>query len=264
MDEYSLALDPGKQAGNCGIYYGHNDETLKEGKGTKDMKRWTGGLAGLVIAAALVLGGCGTPAEPGSALPEETSSTAETSTMPATSATEPFEINNDVWYSEQAGVRGRLWLGMTEKEVYDVLTEHDIEIKFYDNLEYDEYGAGTQKPYYNYKAIETYGHQFFEFDENDRLVEITYLDQVHYTTEPVNEEFESEKGLKRRDTYDRMVELYGEPHKITNIDDGWCYVYAYRLEAGYVLFTFNTGQLLAISYSPYDSPLYASINMPTP
>ena len=229
------------------------------------MKRWTGVLAASVIAAALVLGGCAETRDgPGSALPEETSSTAETSTMPATSATEPFEINNDVWYSEQAGVRGRLWLGMTEKEVYDVLMEHDIEIKFYDNLEYDEYGAGTQKPYYNYKAIETYGHQFFEFDENDRLVEITYLDQVHYTTEPVNEEFESEKGLKRRDTYDRMVELYGEPHKITNIDDGWCYVYAYRLEAGYVLFTFNAGQLLAISYSPYDSPLYASINMPTP
>ncbi len=34
-----------------------------------------------------------------------------------TSSTSSIKTDDSVWYSEEAGVRGRIWLGMAEKEV---------------------------------------------------------------------------------------------------------------------------------------------------
>ena len=50
-----------------------------------------------------------------------------------------MQTNDSLWYSEDAGVRGRIWLGMTEKELYDVLNDYNIEITFANfSLERDE------------------------------------------------------------------------------------------------------------------------------
>ena len=216
------------------------------------------------VLCILFLGGC-----------QEQTPTPPTSDLNSTSidsSSNAMDITTDdsIWYSEKAGVRGRIWLGMTEKEVYDVLTKYNIEIDT-NNIyaQYDEYGAAIKPAYYPYsKEIKTLGHQYYEFDENNLLVEITYFDQLHNTDEPVNNDFFSEKGVKRRDSYEKIINLYGEPDKEINVDDGWCYVYVYKLENGnYILFTFttsNTTPLLAITYSQYNYPLFDSIIIPTP
>ena len=142
---------------------------------------------------------------------------------PVTQApTSSIKTDNSVWYSEEANVRGRIWLGMTEKEVYDVLNKYNVKIAKANSIyECDEYGAQYEPPEYYYKKfLYTEGHQYFYFDDDDRLVEICYFDQMHSSSAPVNEEFEAQRGVKRRDDYEDMINAYGEPDKVINVGSG--------------------------------------------
>lgn len=154
-------------------------------------------------------------------------STPELNDTPVTQdTTSSIKTDDSVWYSEEAGVRGRIWLGMTEKAVYDVLTQYNIPIKkLYSNSpeldKYDEYGAlYLSSPYdYHKKQLYTEGHQYFYFDEDDQLEEICYFDQMHYTSDPVNKEFEAQRGVKRGSTYEDMIKAYGEPDQVVDLND---------------------------------------------
>lgn len=168
------------------------------------------------------------------------------------------KIDNSIWYSEENDVQGRIWIGMTEKEVYDVLNKYNITISqpFHDNLdlEYDEYGAEClpSECYYN-KRLYTAGHQSFFFDNEDELVEICYFDQMHYTSPPVNDEFEAQRGVKRRGKYEDMINAYGEPDKVINIDDS-NETHVYYLENGdYLHFVYQgtSTPIQSIHYCKY-------------
>ncbi len=177
----------------------------------------------LIFCMLLLLSGC-----------EGSSSPDDTLTKP--SSTSAIKTDDSVWYSEEAGVRGRIWLGMTVKEVYDVLNQYNIPIKkLYSNFpeldKYDEYGAlYLSSPYdYHKKQLYTEGHQHFYFDEDDQLEEICYFDQMHYTSGPVNKEFEAQRGVKRGGTYEDMIKAYGDPDQVVNLDSS-NQSYVYHLE----------------------------------
>ncbi len=159
-------------------------------------------------------------------------------------ATSSIKTDDSVWYSEEADVRGRIWLGMTEKEVYDVLNKYGITIVKTTNIyECDEYGALCLPPEdYCKKYFATKGHQSFWFDEDDRLVEIRYFGQMHPSGTPVNEEFESQRGVKRADDYEDMIRAYGEPDKVisagSNQSDNHSYVY-YLENGDYLHFVYQ-------------------------
>jgi len=124
--------------------------------------------------------------------------------------TPPIKTDDSIWYSEDANVLGRIWLGMTEKEVYDVLNKYNITIVAANPIyEYDEFGAQYESPdsYYR-KCIDTEGYQYFWFDENDRLIEICY-----YRTDSENDEFKTQNGVQRSDKYEDMIKAYGKPYK---------------------------------------------------
>lgn len=182
-------------------------------------------------------------------------STPEPNDTPVTQGTtSSIKTNDSVWYSEEAGVRGRIWLGMTEKEVYDALNKYNITISQpYDDIyEYDEYGAEYQPPesYYK-KCFYTEGHEMFWFDKDDRLMEIWYQDQMHSSSAPVNKEFQAQRGVQRRGTYEEMVDAYGEPDQVVTIDILKSYVY--HLESGdYLHFVYQDGDpIQSIHYSRY-------------
>ena len=151
-------------------------------------------------------------------------------------STSSIKTDNSVWYSEEANVRGRIWLGMTEKEVYDVLNKYNVKIAKANSIyECDEYGAQYEPPEYYYKKfLYTEGHQYFYFDDDDRLVEIRYFDQMHSSSAPVNEEFEAQRGVKRRDDYEDMINAYGEPDKVVNAgsNESHNHTHIYYLENG--------------------------------
>ena len=69
--------------------------------------------------------------------------TPEPSDTPVTqSTTTSIKTDDSVWYSEEADVRGRIWLGMTEKEVYDVFLNNLKSLKkefdFWHSVCYDD------------------------------------------------------------------------------------------------------------------------------
>ena len=175
----------------------------------------------LIFCMLLLLAGC-----------EGSSSPDDTLTKP--SSTSAIKTDDSVWYSEEAGVHGRIWLGMTEKEVYDALNKYNITISQpYDDIyEYDEYGAEYRPPesYYK-KCFYTEGHEMFWFDKDDRLMEIWYQDQMHSSSAPVNKEFQAQRGVQRRGTYEEMVDAYGEPDQVVNLDSS-NQSYVYHLENG--------------------------------
>lgn len=187
----------------------------------------------------------------------ENSSTESTITESSVGTSGTVTEDDNLWFSEKAGVRGRIWLGMTEKQVYDVLMKYNIKIDpYFDNMDHDSLGAGiiTDSPYS--KQLDTVGHQFYEFDKNDRLVEITYFEKLHQNDDPVDQSFYSERGLKRGDSYDKMIQLYGQPIKTEELLD--MHGYAYKLEnGGYVIFTFvnNSYPMNDIVYSTFITPL---------
>ena len=152
-------------------------------------------------------------------------------------STSSVKTDDSVWYSEEAGIHGRIWLGMTEKEVYDVLNKYNIAIsKLYDDIyEYDEYGAqyAPSECYYK-KCLDTQGQQSFYFDKDDRLVEICYFGQMHPSAPPVNEAFEAQRGVKRADNYEDMINAYGEPDKVINAgsNESLNHSHIYYLENG--------------------------------
>lgn len=171
------------------------------------------------------------------------------------------QTNNSVWYSEESGVRGRIWLGMTEKELYDVLTKHNVEIiNSNPTFECDEYGA-EYLPSDNscyYKRLYTKGHQYFYFEENDTLAEIHYSDQLRPTMDPVNEEFETQRGVRRGGTYEEMIAAYGEPEQIIEQDGKQACVY--HLENGdYLHFVYQglSFPILFITYCKHPIPYSA-------
>ncbi len=186
---------------------------------------------------------------------EETPISSDIPTVP--SSTSSIKTDDSVWYSEGANVRGRIWLGMTEKEVYDVLTQYNIPIKkIFGNspeLEYDEYDALCLSSQYYKKQLYTKGHQHFFFDEEDRLVEIGYYDQMHPDDDPVNEEFKTQGGVNRGNFYQDMIVTYGEPDKVIDLDKIH-QSYMYQLENGdYLHFVFqnNYDHIQAIHYCEY-------------
>lgn len=169
-----------------------------------------------------------------------------------------MQTNDSLWYSEDAGVRGRIWLGMTEKELYDVLNEYNIEITFANfSLERDEYGAeylSSDDSYY-YKRLYTKGHQYFYFDENDKLTEIHYSDQLRPSMDPVNKEFEAQRGVRRGGTYEEMIAAYGEPDQVIEQDGNQSCVY--HLENGdYLHFVYQglAFPILFITYCKHPIP----------
>ena len=175
-----------------------------------------------------------------------------------TSTTTPT-LKTDDWYSEEEGVRGRIWLGMTEKELCAVLYENNIEITAADStLERDAYGAeylsSDDYAYYR-KRVYTKGHQSFYFDENDTLAEIHYSDQLRATMDPINEEFRAQRGVQRRGTYQEMIDAYGEPDQVIEKNgDQSC---VYHLENGdYLHFVYQglSQPILFISYCRYPIP----------
>ena len=174
-------------------------------------------------------------------------STSSTKTQESTSS---IKTNDSVWYSEEEGVRGRLWLGMTEKEVYDVLIKYDVKIRTdFPSKKYDKYGAEYNSPdmYYPKKFV-TEQNQFFYFDKNDQLCEIKYLKPRIYGT------FESQRGVKPKDTYEDMLNAYGKPDLYATS----AYInksHIYYLENGeYLHFVYqNTtnAPILSVHYSKY-------------
>jgi len=174
---------------------------------------------------------------------------------PVTPSPTPIKTDDSIWYSEDANVLGRIWLGMTEKEVYDVLVKYNITITLpVPGLECDEYGAiyEQSKSYYK-KYFYTEGNQYFWFDEEDLLCEICYFDQMHYTSPPINEEFEAQRGIQRRDKYEDMINAYGEPDKVINIYSS-IESHMYRLENGdYLHFVYQgtSTPIESIHYSKY-------------
>ena len=187
---------------------------------------------------------------------------ASNNTSGTQDSTSSIKTDDSVWYSEKAGVLGRIWLGMTEKEVYDVLIKYNITIiQPYPNFEYDEYGAMYRPPecYYK-KLLHTEGYQYFWFDKDDRLCEISYVDQMHYTSPPINKEFEAQRGVQRRGKYQDMIDAYGKPDKIITIYSS-TESYMYRLENGdYLHFVYQgiTNPIESIRYSKY--PYLFSLN----
>lgn len=188
-------------------------------------------------------------------------STPKPNNAPVTQSTiSSIKTDDSIWYSEEADVRGRLWLDMTEKEVYDVLNQYNIPIKeLYSNSpelnKYDEYGAlYLSSPYdYHKKQLYTEGHQHFYFDEDDQLEEICYFDQMHYTSDPVNKEFEAQRGVKRGDTYEDMIKAYGEPDQVVDLDSS-NQSYVYHLENGdYLHFVYQgvSTPIQSMHYSKY-------------
>lgn len=174
-------------------------------------------------------------------------STSSTKTQESTSS---IKTNDSVWYSEEEGVRGRLWLGMTEKEVYDVLIKYDVKIRTdFSSKKYDKYGAEYNSPDMYYpKKIVTEQNQFFYFDKNDQLCEIKYLKPRIYGT------FESQRGVKPKDTYEDMLNAYGKPDLYATS----AYInksHIYYLENGeYLHFVYqNTTNtpILSVHYSKY-------------
>lgn len=167
------------------------------------------------------------------------------------------EPDDSIWYSEEVGVRGRIWLGMTEQELYDVLNEHNIEITFANfTYERDAYGAEYLPPSdFYYKRLYTKGHQYFYFDEDNRLAEIHYSDQLRPSMDPVNEEFEAQRGVRRGGTYEEMIAAYGEPDQIIEQEGNQSCVY--HLENGdYLHFVYQGLSLpiLFITYSRHPIP----------
>ncbi len=175
----------------------------------------------------------------------------------ATVTTTPtVQTDESVWYSEEDGVHGRIWLGMTEKEVYDTLNKYSIPIlDTKQGFERDKYGADNlSSDYYYAKRFWTKGHQYFYFDENNRLAEIHYSDQLRQTMDPVNEEFEAQRGVQRRGAYKDMINAYGEPDQI--IENEGTQSCVYYLENGdYLHFVYQGLSLpiLSIHYckTPY-------------
>ena len=167
------------------------------------------------------------------------------------------EPDDSIWYSEEVGVRGRIWLGMTEQELYDVLNEHNIEITFANfTYERDAYGAEylPSSDFY-YKRLYTKGHQYFYFDEDNRLAEIHYSDQLRPSMDPVNEEFEAQHGVRRGGTYEEMIAAYGEPDQVIEQEGNQSCVY--HLENGdYLHFVYQGLSLpiLFITYSRHPIP----------
>jgi len=182
-----------------------------------------------------------------------------TNNTPITPSPTPIKTDDSIWYSEDADVLGRIWLGMTEKEVYDVLVKYNITIEPpppIPNFECDEYGAisDSSNSYYK-KHFYTEGHQYFWFDKDDRLAEICYFDQIHYTDSPINEEFITKLGVQRRDSYEDMINAYGEPDKVINIG-AYHESHMYRLENGdYLHFVYPSTSLpiesIHYSKTPY-------------
>ena len=124
------------------------------------MKRWTGVVTASVIEAALLLGGCTETRDgPGSALPEETSSTAETSTMPTEAA---FPSGNAVSEEQVASIT---------KEVIDKTSEVEYCILLYPSLlEADEtqtipedpdFWLVTDERFPNMAALKAYTETYF-------------------------------------------------------------------------------------------------------
>ena len=71
-----------------------------------------------MLLVCLLFSGCKEPS-----VPNDTPATqGSTSSTNAQESTLSIKIDDSVWYSEEAGVYGRVWLGMTEKEWYDVNT----------------------------------------------------------------------------------------------------------------------------------------------
>lgn len=164
-------------------------------------------------------------------------------------STSSVKTDDSIWYSEEADVRGRIWLGMTEKEVYDVLNQYNITIvKATHVLECDEYGAQYEPSecYYE-KCLYTQGHQAFYFDEANRLMEICYHDQMHPSSAPVNEEFEAQRGVKRRDDYEDMINAYGEPNKVISVGSG--------IEESSHIYYLENGDYLHFVYQGASTPI---------
>lgn len=186
---------------------------------------------------------------------DETTKNTESTIDTSAAVTE----DDSVWFSEKAGVRGRIWLGMTEKQVYDVLMKNNVKIdtSYGYSAGYDSLGAGIITDGNYSKQLQTIGHQYYEFDKNDQLVEITYLEKLHENDDPVDQSFYAEKGLKRGDSYDKMIQLYGQPDKTEKVADMNGYVY--KLGNGnYAIFTFtnNSKPMNDIVYSMTGSPLF--------
>lgn len=209
------------------------------------MKKWLSSL--FVMVLLLSLTACDTvPVTPNN----DKNDTSTTTSTP--------QINNSIWYSEEIGVRGRIWLGMTEKELYDVLNENRIEITNSNpTFECDEYGAEylpSDDSYY-YKRLYTKGHQYFYLDENSTLAEIHYSDQLRPTMDPVNEEFEAQRGVRRGGTYEEMIAAYGKPDQV--IEQGGQQACVYHLENGdYLHFVYQglSFPILFITYCKHSTP----------
>ncbi len=177
--------------------------------------------------------------------------TPEPSDTPVTqSTTSSIKTDDSVWYSEEADVRGRIWLGMTEKEVYAVLNQYDIRIRTdFPSKQYDDYGAEcTSADSYYPKKIVTEENQFFYFNKYDQLSEIKYLKA------PVDRGFEAQRGVKPKDEYEDMLNAYGDPTMYST--SGYINKsHIYYLENGeYLHFVYqnttNAG-ILSIHYSKY-------------
>ena len=199
-----------------------------------------------LLMVCLLFSGCKEPS-----VPNDTPATqGSTSSTNAQESTLSIKINDSVWYSEEKSVRGRLWLGMTEKEVYDVLNKYDVKIRTKSpSKKYDEYGAEyTSSDMYYPKKFVTEENQFFYFDKNNQLSEIKYLKA------PVDRGFEAQGGVKPKDTYEDMLNAYGNPDLYATS----AYInksHIYYLENGeYLHFVYqNTtnAPILSVHYSKY-------------